>query len=188
MADYGTFSGNPLTEWLVDGYDGDDSDRDMQLWSDFGYTDPHGRIWPAQKGRVINGASIPRPLWSLVGSPYTGAYRRASIVHDIACSAGSGVLRADADHMFYFACLCGGCNLFEAKMLYAGVCVGAWSHAAVPDSALTARRLLFRAPGEKSSAEYSILSKYAEIAEELRILPESATLVQIDAVIRPHLV
>ena len=64
---------------------------------------------------MVNSASIPAPLWSTVGSPYTGPYRRASIVHDVACAAADHAAdprtaRPAADHMFYQACLAGGCS------------------------------------------------------------------------------
>jgi hypothetical protein len=87
----GTFSGNPQTEWLSETGD----DRRMKLLQDFWYDDPQGRRWLAAAGSVVDGASIPAPLWSTVGSPYTGDYRRASIVHDVACN-DPAVPRRDA--------------------------------------------------------------------------------------------
>ena len=111
MPNYGTFSGNPKTEWLADTLG---VDRDMQLLEDFAFTDPNGRVWPAPKGAVVNGASIPRPLWSAVGSPYTDDYRRASVVHDVACNTPS-VPRKEADVMFFFACRAGGCSASQCE-------------------------------------------------------------------------
>ncbi|BCS53643.1 hypothetical protein GSbR_07600 [Geobacter sp. SVR] len=63
---YGSFSGNPKTEWLTDSNDGD---RDMLLLEDFWYDDPDEKRWMAPVGSVINGAGIPRPLWATIGSP-----------------------------------------------------------------------------------------------------------------------
>jgi len=68
MSNHGSFSGNPKTEWLVDP---GATDREMALLFDFSFTDPDGNPWPAPKGSVVNGASIPQPLRSIVGSPYT---------------------------------------------------------------------------------------------------------------------
>jgi hypothetical protein len=82
MAFVGRFSGNPKTEWANDPVG---PDRDMILIEEFWYEDPAGLRWLAPKDGVINGASIPRELWSVVGSPYTDDYRCASVVHDIAC-------------------------------------------------------------------------------------------------------
>jgi uncharacterized protein DUF1353 len=35
---------------------------------DFGYIDPHGIRWPAPKGSIVDGASIPQVLSRVVGS------------------------------------------------------------------------------------------------------------------------
>jgi hypothetical protein len=99
----------------------------MELLEDFWFRDSHGKLWDAPKTSVVDGASIPRPLWALVGSPYTGDYRRASIVHDIACDqAGHDqVARKAADRMFFEACREGGCSPWDAMVLYVGVRIGA---------------------------------------------------------------
>jgi hypothetical protein len=160
----GLFSGNPKTEWLSD----KGNDRDMRVLETFWYIDPNGRRWDAPAGTVVNGASIPRTLWSSVGSPYTGDYRRAALVHDAVVGA-NGVLRADADTMFYFACLAGGCSLLQAKMLYAGVRLGAWANnthvlamdpvAHMPDG--------YRLPGQQSPRELEVRARYTLIANQL---------------------
>ena len=146
----GEFSGNPRTEWLSDKGD----DRDMRVLEPFWYIDPAGRRWDAPPGTVINGASIPRTLWSSVGSPYTGDYRRAALVHDAAVGK-EGVLRAEADAMFYSACLCGGCSLLQAKLLYAGVRLGAWASAnhVFAMDALALAPAAYRLPGQQSPVE-----------------------------------
>jgi len=98
----------------------------MRLLEPFTFTDPSGMVWDAPAGAVIDGASIPRALWTLVGSPYTGDYRRASIVHDIASDRAGpdkGKRRA-ADRMFYQACRAGGCSVEQATILYLGVRAG----------------------------------------------------------------
>jgi hypothetical protein len=124
--DHGKFSGDPCTRWLTEVGD----DRNMEILEDFTFTDPAATVWSAPAHSVVNGASIPRPLWSVVGSPYTGDYRRASIVHDVACglAGGDDVKRRAADRMFYHACRTGGCSVREATILYLGVRIGAaWS-------------------------------------------------------------
>ena len=123
---HGQFSGDPVTKWLSE--DGDD--RNMEIVQDFSFTGPDGLVWKAPRGSIVNGASIPRPLWSVVGSPYTGDYRRASVVHDVACQAAGGDVakRREADRMFYHACRAGGCSVREATILYLGVRIGStWS-------------------------------------------------------------
>ncbi|QJD90153.1 DUF1353 domain-containing protein [Duganella dendranthematis] len=160
----GRFSGNPRTEWLSES----GPDQRMQLLEAFWYDDPNGFRWNAPRGSIINGASIPKTLWSSVGSPYTGDYRMASIVHDVACS-NPKISRDDADRMFYQACLAGGCTLFQAKILYAGVCIGA----ATGDWKLRSPYLTtndekaFKLPSEHSQAEVEVRAKFILMAKDL---------------------
>lgn len=124
---HGEFSGEPTAVWLTEVTD----DRKMRLVDPFWFLDPDGKRWSAGAGRTVDGASIPRALWTLVGSPYTGDYRRASIVHDVACDdAGDDVeKRRAADRMFFHACRAGGCSTRRSIILYIGVRIGA----ALPD-------------------------------------------------------
>jgi hypothetical protein len=160
----GEFSGNPRTEWLSDKGD----DRDMRMLEDFWYIDPNGRRWDAPAGTVVNGASIPRTLWSSVGSPYTGDYRRAALVHDAAVGV-EAVVRAEADTMFYFACLCGGCSVLQAKLLYAGVRLGAWAstHHVFAADALSMPPGATRLPGQQTASELELRARYTLIAHQL---------------------
>lgn len=118
------FSGEAEARWLTEAV----VDRDMVLTKAFWFQDMKGRRWDAPAGSKVNGASIPRFLWAAVGSPYTGDYRRASIVHDVACDAavGDAAARRAADRMFYEACREGGCSRWDATVLYVGVRFGAW--------------------------------------------------------------
>ena len=124
MANHGSFSGEPRTLWQTDP---NAPDRRMTLLDEFRFTDPGKKDWIAESGYDrMDGASIPRALWTLIGSPYTGDYRRASIVHDRACENATPEERAAADRMFYHACRCGGCSVSDATILYIGVRIGAW--------------------------------------------------------------
>ena len=139
MHEHGEFSDPPKTLWQTEG--GQAGDRRMTLLADFDFLDPDKKLWRAPKGyEKMDGASIPQPLWSLIGSPYTGNYRRAAIVHDWACDNLND--RLAADRMFYHACRAGRCTIWQATILYIGVRIGAWlkSHptsrfAAVPEFA-----------------------------------------------------
>jgi hypothetical protein len=179
---YGSFSGNPRTEWLCD--DGDDSN--MRMLETFWYTDPHGRRWVAPKDSITNGASIPRTLWSSVGSPYTGNYRRAAIVHDVALKT-PGLVRDDADTMFYFACMAGGCELMESKLLYAGVRIGTWSAATISYAAgiLTLLPAAPRLPGEQTRTELEVRARYTLLAGELQFTSDDFDLIR--ATVARHL-
>lgn len=37
------------------------------------------------QGYITDGASIPKPFWSLIGSPYLPEFIAAAIVHDFCC-------------------------------------------------------------------------------------------------------
>ena len=75
---YGFFTGVVQCEWLRH----DDDDRHVMLLQPFSYTDPNHQYWHVPKGESVDGASIPRWLWILIGAPYVGDYREASVIHD----------------------------------------------------------------------------------------------------------
>jgi hypothetical protein len=111
---FGKFIGTVKAEWI-------DPDRNMSLLDDFIYVDPDERQWLAPKGAIINGASIPRIFWSIIGSPFTGEYRNASVVHDVACRSPYPAAWQAVHRMFYWACRCGGVHQKRAKIMYAAV-------------------------------------------------------------------
>lgn len=110
------FDGKIVTEWLVEASE----DRTMRLVEDFAFVDPHGKTWRAPAGSLIDGASIPESLWTVAGSPFTGDYRRASVLHDVACQARSEPARA-VHRMFYDAMICDGVAPDKALEFYAAV-------------------------------------------------------------------
>lgn len=179
----GSFSGNPRTEWLTDP---STPDRDMRLLDDFWYDDPDGRRWKAPAGSVVNGASIPRPLWALVGSPYTDDYRRASVVHDVAC-ADPGVRRAEADRMFYFACRAGGCSPSQARLLYLGVRVGAWAASTVSLSLVSAATVPHRAPGDVPPAAAATVDAFSRLYTSVLALPDDAPFEALEGLVTAEL-
>jgi hypothetical protein len=107
--DFGRFEGKVSVEW--------DGPRDMTLTQDFTYIDANGKKWVAPKGSTINGASIPRLFWTLVGSPYTGEYRYASVIHDYFCDQKSEPWR-DVHRVFYYASRAAGTPENQAKLMY----------------------------------------------------------------------
>jgi hypothetical protein len=166
----GNFSGNPKTEWLCEHGD----DRNMCLLEPFWYIDPQGRRWEAPAGGITNGASIPRTLWSSIGSPFTGNYRRAAIIHDVAIR-DPGVVRGEADTMFYFACLAGGCMLIESRLLYAGVRIGSWASQA-RDAAfemVSISPAAPRLPGQRTPTELELRARYTLLAGALQTTGDS---------------
>jgi hypothetical protein len=114
----GVFSGTPKIEFIdTPGV----PNRNVRVIDDFTFAEAAtGTVWPAPAGSIIDGASIPRVLWTLVGSPFTGDYVYASIVHDVACDTRSRPWR-DTHYMFYQACLAGGTRRARAKLMYLAV-------------------------------------------------------------------
>lgn len=110
---WGRFEGRVVTRWLDDG-------RDMALVETFAYVDPARVRWEAPAGSVVNGASIPRPFWSLIGGPFEGRFRNASVVHDVACVERVRPWQ-QVHRMFYDACRCGRVGAIKAKTMYYAV-------------------------------------------------------------------
>ena len=107
---WGYYNGEPVTKWNPDG-------RTMTLLTELRYTDPHGEVWVAPIGSVVDGASIPRYLWSVMGGPFEGKYRNASVLHDVAYGEHNRP-SWDCDRMFYNAMRCSGVSVGEAKTMY----------------------------------------------------------------------
>jgi hypothetical protein len=110
VGDFGRFEGDVVARWLED-------DRTMELLEHFRFVDCHGTDWPAPIGSVVDGASIPRFLWATAGSPFTGSYRKASVVHDVACDERLRPWQR-VHRMFYDACRAGGMGSAPAKTMF----------------------------------------------------------------------
>jgi hypothetical protein len=111
------FDGDVDTRWLVHG----GADREMELLSEFAFVDSAGYRWAAHAGEKVDGASIPDQVWSaVVGTPFIGDYRRASVVHDVACERHEKTSR-EAHRMFYEAMLADGTEKGRALLFYTAV-------------------------------------------------------------------
>jgi len=107
---WGFYSGYPETRW-------DPNGRTMTLLNELRYTDPQGVVWIAPAGSKVDGASIPRSLWTFMGGPFEGKYRNASVLHDVAYDQKKKPPE-DCDRMFYNAMRCSGVSALEAKTMY----------------------------------------------------------------------
>jgi hypothetical protein len=107
---WGYFSGPIDVRWEADG-------RTMTLLNELRYTDPKGVVWVAPAGSNVDGASIPRALWSIFGGPFEGKYRNASVLHDVAYDQKNRPWQ-QVDRMFYDAMRCSGVGIVEAKTFY----------------------------------------------------------------------
>ena len=107
---WGYYSGFVEARWENDG-------RTMTLLSELRYTDPNGQVWLAPAGSKVDGASIPRSLWTIMGGPFEGRYRNASVLHDVAYTKHNRPWQ-DCDRMFYNAMRCSGVSAVEAGTMY----------------------------------------------------------------------
>ena len=109
----GSFRGRVITEWLKDTKD----DRLMRLEEDFTFIDDNRIEWTATKGNITDGASIPHYLWSVMGAPLAGKYRRAAVIHDVFCKNESRPYQA-VHKMFYEAMKVDGVGPRKARVMY----------------------------------------------------------------------
>lgn len=121
----------PSLEMLFDGVH-------WKLLEDMCWTDRAGRVWWARAGLITDLTSIPRYLWSLVGSPGTGLYRMAAILHDAAYS-NTLVSKTDADFMLRECSIACGTPVWLADLIFEGVHVGGAS-AYVDDQKIAAAK------------------------------------------------
>ncbi|MDQ6938652.1 MAG: DUF1353 domain-containing protein [Verrucomicrobiota bacterium] len=109
-ANWGFYSGPIETRWEDDG-------RTMVLLNELRYTDPYGVVWIAPPGSKVDGASIPRAFWGMIGGPFEGKYRNASVLHDVAYDRQDRSPE-QVDLMFYNAMRCSGVGVVTAKTMY----------------------------------------------------------------------
>lgn len=107
------YIGTVKVRWLDDG-------PGMVLLNDFSFVDSRSVRWTAPRGAQIDGASIPKPFWSIIGTPFTGKYRDASVIHDFHTDAEVGYWR-DVHRVFYEGMLTSGVPRRKAKTMYAAV-------------------------------------------------------------------
>ncbi len=107
---FGSYEGEVVAKWISD-------EREMELVESFTYIDPSGKRWTAAPGAVINGASIPSVFWSVIGGPFEGRFRKASVLHDAACENQTESWQ-DVHRMFYNACRCSCVGIGKAQTMY----------------------------------------------------------------------
>jgi len=109
----GMFNGPVKTEWLPNG-------RDMVVTTQLTYIDNSGKAWNAWAGSTVNGASIPKPLWTFIGSPFCGKYRRASVIHDVYCGTHSEPWQS-AHRVFYEMMDTDGVGMMQRWLMFRAV-------------------------------------------------------------------
>ena len=92
----------------------------MQLCGEFGFRDSNNKQWSVDPAARVDGASIPRFLWSVIGSPFTGKYVKASVIHDYHCDVRMERWQ-DVHRVFYNAMRVSGVPKVQAKTMYLAV-------------------------------------------------------------------
>jgi Protein of unknown function (DUF1353) len=113
---YGEFTGTLKPQPTGDGIN-------MVVLEAYSYSDGNGHSLKADPGFKTDGASIPRALWGIVGSPFTGPYIGAAIIHDVGCDTHKYSWQV-THRMFYSAMRALGVSEEYAKLLYWGVRIG----------------------------------------------------------------
>ena len=176
--EFGEFKGQVRTEWVQEP---GNPNRKMKLLESFEYVDPNSTSWLVPKNTVVDGASIPRFFWRVIGSPFVGNYREASVVHDYYCEIENRPWKK-VHQMFYFACLAGGVSEVKAKIMYAAVYVGGprWETRTItvqPQSNRTSRSTdeVDLSPRQTRKIKVDITTKFDEsvLEQELKWIEET---------------
>lgn len=88
-----------------------------------GDTTIRGHVVP--NGYQTDGASIPRPFWFVVGSPFAPDVIRAAIVHDYLYSHRK-VTRLEADDLLYEVMVADGVPRWRALVIHLAVRAFGW--------------------------------------------------------------
>ncbi len=90
------------------------------------YTTKKGVTHEVPIGFVTDGASIPKIFWSIVGSPFTGLYSEAALIHDyLYCKQKT--TRGYADSVFLEAMKELGVSWWKRRAMWTAVRVGGWA-------------------------------------------------------------
>lgn len=147
----------------------DANGRSMTLQAPYAFRDRACHLWRVPKGAAVDGASIPRWLWSVVGGPWDGAYRNASVIHDWHCVERTRPWRA-VHRVFFDGMIASGVGSKKAKMMYLAVYYGGprWDALTVRNSRLLSLEMkrvdsdVFKA---LSAAHFSLANGQLDAAE-----------------------
>jgi hypothetical protein len=110
---FGKFEGDLVVRLKDDG-------RTVELMQPFAFIDTNGKSWNVPAGTIVDGASIPQAFWSVIGGPFEGKYRAASVVHDYYCIRRSESWQ-DVHLAFYNGMRANGVGAMTSKVMYAAV-------------------------------------------------------------------
>jgi hypothetical protein len=103
-------SGQLNVEMIADG-------RTVRVTREMVFRDSSGTRWVVPAGAEVDGSSIPQSLWSVVGSPFDGALRSASVLHDYYSQTRQRPWQ-DVNRMFFEAMLASGVPAEKARLVF----------------------------------------------------------------------
>jgi len=98
----------------------------MRLTAPLHFRDDDGFLWTAPEGYSCDGASIPRPLWAVIGHPLYNGYRRASVLHDYLYSLPY-IPRRLCDDLFRAGLRADGVGRVKARAMWIAVRSFGWA-------------------------------------------------------------
>ena len=78
------------------------------------------QLFVIEEGFIYDGASIPKPLWSIIGSPFDADFRLPSALHEF-LYRNEVISKERADQMFYDALRGTGVGYLKAQSMYLAV-------------------------------------------------------------------
>lgn len=109
----------------------DPGHTDFKLLAPYWYKGKDGKVWTVPAGYVVNGGSIPQAAWSIIGGPWSGKFRNATVIHDyLACER---ISTSDYVHrLFLEGMIESGVPKVKAWVMYKAVLVGGSDWSDVP--------------------------------------------------------
>jgi len=108
----------------------DNEGRSFMLFDDFKVL-MGNTTYTAPRGTLTDGASIPRILWRVIGSPFVGRYRKGAVMHDAIYRGAakinlipisiSPISRKEADQLFLRMMKDSGVSWMRRHMMYRAV-------------------------------------------------------------------
>ncbi len=123
-ANAGEYLGDLVLKDVAEKYIGhgpyDPGHTEFELVESYTYVADNGTDYTVPIGSIVNGASIPKQVWSVVGGPWSGKYRNASVFHDYMTE--NQLLDSDTVHeLFYEAMRSSGVGRVQALTMYYAV-------------------------------------------------------------------
>lgn len=112
--------GNFKGKYKIEGY----TSYTFKTLAELVYITEKGVIHTVPIGFETDGASIPKIFWSWIGSPFTGLYRRAALIHDF-LYATQTTKRLYADRVFLEAMKHLRVSWWKRNIMYRAVRLGA---------------------------------------------------------------